>query len=189
MASIRSFLPALAMILCLSGCSMPRIIVLNDPLNARQHNDLGVAYQQRGEADLALREYERAARLEPEWVRPWINRGNVLAEQRQWRLAEKSYRQALRREDGNDEAMNNLAWVLLKAEKTNEALVWAEKAVAAKPRESAYLDTLAEIRIACQDFAGARQAVKEALALDPSEDLRQILEQKLSLLDNLTPQP
>lgn len=186
---IRRLLMSLVLALCLAGCSFPRIIVLNDPLDARQHNDLGVAYQQRSELDLALREYERAARLEPQWARPWINRGNVLAEQGQWRQAAKSYRQALRREAGNDEAMNNLAWVLLKTGKSDEALIWAEKAVAAKPQDPAYLDTLAEVQIACHDYAAARQTVTAALALVLPEELQQSLEYKLSLLEDLTPQP
>jgi Tfp pilus assembly protein PilF len=168
---------------------MPRVIVLNDPLDARQHNDLGVSYQQRGESDLAVREYDRAAELDRQWARPLINRGNVQAERGEWRQAQKSYRQALRREPGNDEVMNNLAWVLLRAEETGEALEWAEKAVAANPREPAYLDTLAEIRIARHDYAGARQAIAEALALDPPAELRHSLEQKSALLDDLSPLP
>jgi Flp pilus assembly protein TadD len=168
---------------------MPRIIVLNDPLDARQHNDLGVSYQHRGESELAIREYDRAAELDRQWARPLINRGNVQAEQGEWRQAEKSYQLALRREPGNAEAMNNLAWVLLRAEETAEALDWAEKAVTANPREPAYLDTLAEIRIARQDYENARQAIAEALALGPPEELRQSLEQKRALLDTLRPLP
>jgi Tfp pilus assembly protein PilF len=118
-----------------------------------------------------------------------INLGNVQAERGEWGQAEKSYRQAMRREPGNAEAMNNLAWVLLRAEKTGEALDWAEKAVAANPREPAYLDTLAEIRIARHDYAGARQAIAEALALDSPEELRHSLEHKRALLDTLSPLP
>jgi Flp pilus assembly protein TadD len=174
---------------CLFGCSMPRVIILNDPLDARQHNDLGVSYQQRGESDLAVREYDRAAELDRQWARPLINRGNVQAERGEWRQAKKSYHLALRREPGNAEAMNNLAWVLLRAEETGEALAWAEKAVAANPREPAYFDTLAEIRIARHDYAGARQAIAEAFALDPPEELHHSLEQKRALLDTLSPLP
>jgi Tfp pilus assembly protein PilF len=173
---------------CLFGCSMPRFIVLNDPLDARQHNDLGVSYQQRGESDLAVREYDRAAKMEPKWARPLINRGNALAERSEWRQAEKSYHLALRREPGNAEAMNNLAWVLLRAKETGQALAWAEKAVAANPREPAYLDTLAEIRIARHDYEGARQVIAEALALAPPVELRQSLEQKSVLIDPLADQ-
>jgi len=185
----RPVLLSLLAMFCLFGCSLPRVIVLNDPLDARQHNDLGVSYQQRGESDLAVREYDRAAKLEPQWARPLINRGNVQAERGEWRQAQKSYRQALRREPGNAEAMNNLAWVLLRAEETVRALDWAEKAVAANPHEPAFLDTLAEIRIARNDHAGARQAIADALALDPPAELRHSLEQKRALLDALSPLP
>jgi Flp pilus assembly protein TadD len=189
MTHFRPLLLGFLAILCLGGCSLPRIIVLNDPLDARQHNDLGVSYQQRGESDLAIREYDRAAKLEPQWARPLINRGNVRAEQNDWRQAAKSYRQALRREPGNAEAMNNLAWVLLQAEAAGEALAWAEKAVAADPHEPAYLDTLAEIRIVRHDHEGARQAIAEALALDPPEELQRGLEQKRALLDSSSARP
>ena len=74
-----------ATLLC--ACSLPRVIVLNDPLDARNHNNLGVSYQQRGEFDLAGREYDRAAELDPAWGRPLINRGNVHAASGAWREA------------------------------------------------------------------------------------------------------
>jgi Flp pilus assembly protein TadD len=85
--------------------------------------------------------------------------------------------------------MNNLAWVLFRAEDTERALDWAEKAVAANPGEPAFLDTLAEIRIARHDHAGARQAIADALALAPPAELRHSLEQKRALLDVLSPLP
>ena len=168
----------------LNGCSLPRVIVLNDPLDANDHNNLGVSYQQRNEFDLAVREYNRAAELDPAWGRPLINRGNALAASGKWREADKSYRQALKREPDNAEAMNNLAWVLLRSGEAAEALTWAQKAVAAAPREPAFIDTLAEIEIAGRDYAAARQSLKRALALSPDPELRESLEKKLAGLDS-----
>lgn len=173
---------SLLLALLLGGCSLPRLIILNDPLDARQHNDLGVAYQQRGELDLALREYERAGELDSNWAQPLINRGNVLAVSEDWSGAQKSYRQALRRAPGNAEAMNNLAWVLLQAGDLPQALNWAGQALQLQPQNPAFLDTLAEIQLAAGEFAAARQTIEQALALDPSPDLRQGLEQKRSRL-------
>lgn len=170
--------------LFLGGCSLPRLIVLNDPLDARQHNDLGVAYQQRGELDLALREYQRAAELDADWARPLINRGNVLAANQDWNGAAKSYRQALRREPGNAEAMNNLAWVLLQAGEGAAALDQARQAVSIEPLQPAFLDTLAEILLAQKAFSEARRIIDQALALAPSPQLRASLERKLSELDD-----
>lgn len=166
-----------------AGCSLPRIIVLNDPLDARQHNDLGVSYQQRGESDLALREYERAAEMADDWARPLINRGNVLAVLGELRQAEKSYRLALRREPDNAEAMNNLAWVLLQTDETEKALEWAEKAAAERPGDAAVLDTLAAVQIACRDYPAARRTVARALLLDLDPPLRNEFQQKQAHLE------
>jgi Flp pilus assembly protein TadD len=133
------------LILFLTGCSMPHVIVLNDPLDARQHNDLGVAYEVRGETDLALREYRRAAELDSQWDLPLVNQGNVLAGEKDWQRAERSYRAALDRNPANAEAMNNLAWVLLQKGDLKEARVLAEQAVKASPDNPAFRDTLSRV--------------------------------------------
>ncbi len=179
---MRCFLIPIALLL-LGGCALPRVIILNDPLDARQHNDLGVTYEQRQEHDLALLEYNRAAKLDSSWDQPLVNQGNVFAARGDWQQAEKSYRQALRRKPANGEAMNNLAWALLQRGDTEQALEWASRAVAALPRDAACRDPLADIRLARGERAAARQAVDEALALSPGEELRRALENKLQLLD------
>lgn len=175
--------------LLLGGCSLPRVIVLNDPLDARQHNDLGVAYQQRGEYDLAVREYDRAAELARDWALPVVNRGNAQGAAGDWKAAEKSYRLALRREPENAEAMNNLAWSLLQGGEADAALVWAERAVSAAPDEPAVLDTLAELQLARGDLPAARAAVEKALALDPGPSLRGGLEGKRARLEVMGVRP
>lgn len=131
--------------LLLAGCSLPRVIVLHDPLDAREHNDLGVSYQANREFDLALREYQRAAELNTRWARPLINGGNTLAALEQWSQAAGLYRDALQRQPEQAEAMNNLAWVLLQQGDLLQARHWAEKAVTSSPHTAAYLDTLAEV--------------------------------------------
>ena len=39
----------------ISACSLPRIIVLEDPLSPEEHLNLGVAYERKGELDGAIR--------------------------------------------------------------------------------------------------------------------------------------
>jgi Tfp pilus assembly protein PilF len=134
------------LILLLAGCSLPRVIVLHDPLDARQHNDLGVIYQADKEFDLALREYQRAAGLDDRWARPLINGGNTLAALEQWSQAAELYLDALQRQPGQAEAMNNLAWALLQQGELAQARSWAEQAVAVDPGVPAYLDTLTTVR-------------------------------------------
>lgn len=182
-------LPLLVMFtaLLVAGCSVPRVIVLNDPLDARGHNDLGVSYEARGEEDLALREYDRAADLDKNSARPLINRANVLAARKDWKGASEALRSALRREPQNSEAMNNLAWVLLQSGDPNRALPWAEEAVALAPSEPAYLDTLAEIRLARGERQAALHLIDRALALSPPPALKQSLEKKRRRLSAARP--
>lgn len=162
------------------GCTLPRIIVLNDPLDARQHNDLGVAYEQRGEFDLADREYRRAAELDREWALPLINLGNIAARQSEWQGAANHYRDALLRRPDHAEAMNNLAWVLTRDGRPAEALLWAQQAVATAAEDPRCWDTLAEVYLALSRPADAREAAAQGLLLNPSPVLRKALEDKRS---------
>ncbi len=176
------FLPVMLLVFLLGGCSLPRIIVLNDPLDARQHNDLGVSYQQRGDDDLALRAYQRAAELDEDWAQPLLNRGNVFAARQDWAAAAADYRRALRRDPEQAEAMNNLAWVLLQAGQGKEALEWIGQALEREPARADFLDTLADIHLAAGDTAAARQALDRAMAAHPGPDLRHALETKRARL-------
>jgi tetratricopeptide (TPR) repeat protein len=164
-----------------AGCSVPRIIVLNDPLTAVQHNDLGVAYEQRQDFELALRSYGRAAEMDRAWAQPLVNAGNVHAAAGQWRQAEANYRQALRRQNDDAGAMNNLAWVLLRQDRLDDALQWAQRAALADG-QPAVLDTLAEVHLAREEYADAAPVVARALALEPAADLRRELEKKKEVL-------
>jgi len=45
----------LALCVTLSACSIPRIVVLSDPLTAQEHNDLGVSYELMDEKNSPLK--------------------------------------------------------------------------------------------------------------------------------------
>ena len=144
--------------LALAGCATPRIVVLSDPLDAREHNDLGASYETSGELDLALKAYETAAASDRSWDQPFINMGNVHAALGDWTQAAASYQQALKRNPENPEAMNNLAYALVNLDKPREALEWSSKAVQVEPGNPLFRATLA------QALAGSGERQK-ALAL------------------------
>ena len=133
----------------LAGCS--HIVVLNDPLSAAEHNDLGYYYETGGYPDLAKREYQNALKLDPHLTRARVNLGNLEARAGRWGTAEDHYRRALR-ESADADALNNLAVALLRQGKSlDEAEALAAKAVAAGgERDSIYRSTLAEVRAARQ---------------------------------------
>ena len=132
----------------IAGCS--HIVVLNDPLTAAEHNDLGVAYEAAGKHDLALREYRKALKLDPGLVRARVNLGNLESAAGRLDRAEDCYRRALRDAPGDADALNNLAVTLVRRSRSlAEAESLAVKAVAAGgARDSIYRATLAEVRAA-----------------------------------------
>jgi len=137
----------LAWALGVSGCG--RIAILTDPLSAAEHNDLGVAYEKRGERELAEREYRRALTHDRHFARARVNLGNCAAARGQWSDAARQYRRALVDIPGDPDARNNLAFALLRQGHASQEAEWlARSAVALAPSaaaDSTYRTTLDEV--------------------------------------------
>jgi Tfp pilus assembly protein PilF len=148
----------------IAGCG--RIVVLGDPLSPEEHNDLGVAYEARGEMDLAAREYRRALRQRPRFVTARINLGNVCRRMGSLDDAEREYRRALADAPASPEACNNLAALLAeRGLRLEEAERLARSALQADTSRSAvYAETLGEVLEAAGKEVEARRAFEEALA-------------------------
>ena len=135
-------------LVAVAGCS--HLVLLHDPLSAREHNDLGAAYETQGKFDLAAREYRAALRLDPRLGLARVNLGNVAAARGDWPAAERCYRRALRDSSTDADAMNNLAVALVRRRRhLDEAATLAARAVATGgARDSIYRATLAEVEAA-----------------------------------------
>ena len=119
---------------------MPRIVVLEDPLSAFEHNELGVIYERSGEPDLARQEYLKAAQKDASWPVPLFNLGNLAYAQGDPDRAEHFYRQCLALDGTDADVMNNRAHVLHETGEDIEALDLIERALAMERRPE-YLDT------------------------------------------------
>jgi Tfp pilus assembly protein PilF len=144
---------AVAGAMCLAGCG--HLVVLHDPLTPAERNDLGVAYEAKGEYDLAAREYNRALKGDPRMVRARVNLGNLSARKSDWSAAEREFRRALSVDKDDGDANNNLAVALLQQnKKLDEAEAAVSRALAVpSTRDSIYRTTLTEVKA-----ARARQA-------------------------------
>jgi Tfp pilus assembly protein PilF len=158
----RSILALFLLFLLLAGgCSrIPKIIVLEDPLTAAEHVDLGVAYERKGELDLARREYERALRKDRKFYRARVNLGNVFLAKKEYGKARKEYLLALELRPGDAEATNNLSWAaIFSGEGINEALARMESVVSGPGgRRPALLDTLGVLRMRANRPGAAAEA-------------------------------
>jgi len=136
-----------AIFLLLAGCSLPRIIVLEDPLSPEEHLNLGVAYENKGEWESAIKEYKAASKKLPI---AYTYLGNVYFQKKEFQFAEEYYREAIKKDPENADAYNNLAWLYLtKKEQLEEAEQLASKAIKLNPsQKDIYQDTLDQIRAA-----------------------------------------
>ncbi len=134
---------ALCLCIC-SACAMPRIIVLTDPLTPEEHLDLGIAYEQKKEYDMAIKEYQAAARK--------LRKANLyLANARflnnEPDRAEALYRLIIKDDPQCADAYNNLAWLLYTQKRDlPEARDLVSKALSLNPAgKENYMDTLNKI--------------------------------------------
>jgi len=128
----------------LSSCSLPRIVVIDDPLTPEEHINLGVVYEKKGQYDEAISEYKKASKTLPV---AYLYMGNASFLKGDLEGAEQFYRRAIREDSTNADAMNNLAWLYYKLGKNlDEAEALVMRAIEIRPeRADAYRDTLMKI--------------------------------------------
>jgi tetratricopeptide (TPR) repeat protein len=127
------------------ACSLPKIIILDDPLSPEEHINLGVAYEKKGEVDNALKEYRLASKKLP---LAYLYMGNIYFQKNDFDEAESAYKKAIKKDPQNADAHNNLAWLYYtKKENLDEAESLALKAIELNPlKKELYQDTLVKIR-------------------------------------------
>ena len=139
------FLFAAGLLACASCAAMRAVIDPHqDTLSAKEHLDLGQAYEAEGQPGRAVVQYEQATDI-PE---AWLFLGNAHYALGEYDQAEEAYREAAKALPDNAEARNNLAWVLYEqGGDLNEAEELARQAVALAPAgsEAQYQDTLDKI--------------------------------------------
>ena len=139
------FVCLLYTVMLLASCNFPRIAILSDPLSPEEHINLGLAYEKEGDINNALAEYKAAAKRLP---LAYLYIANLYFNQEEFEKAEYYYKEAIRKDENNSDAYNNLAWLYyVKGENLEEAKKLAEKAIRLNPgKKTYYQDTLNSIR-------------------------------------------
>ncbi len=125
------------------GCISVRRTGGPDPLSPAERINLGLAYEQDGKPDLALREYERAERGGLR-ATAQTYQANLHAALGDTREAERAYRLALATDPDHTMALNNLAWLLAREGRNlmeAESLIRHALSLNPEPREP-YENTL-----------------------------------------------
>lgn len=135
--------------LLLSGCSLPKIVVLHDPLSADEHVRLGGIYDSQGKVELARDQYRAAVRQDKKHGRAWTLLGDSAYRLKEYAEAEKAYGKALELDPESGDLHNNLAWVYVQQDKKlSKAQDMVMKALELFPdHRPYYLDTLGVIQL------------------------------------------
>src|SRR6266513_507680 len=163
------------------GCSfLPKVYEYHDPLTPQEHLALGVSYESKGNADLAIAEYKKVIenKAPGQSVTARVFLGNVYAELEQYDAAEQCYREALSLDPNRGQALNNLAalyvkqgTLLIQAESlARTAVTQAESEN--QPREKGiYLETLGEVLLQQGRYSAALESFHQAEAFNDRRHL------------------
>jgi tetratricopeptide (TPR) repeat protein len=163
---------AFFILLFLWGCYFPKIIILNDPLSAEEHDNLGRIYEAQGKLDLAEKQYREALAKDRKSATSLLLLGDLSYRTGNYAEAESAYKQAIHLQPGNGDIYNNLCWVYLSQnagiEKAEDLI---KKAMTAVPEHRAYYaDTLGTILLRLGRIDESITTLKEAVALLPTDN-------------------
>jgi Tfp pilus assembly protein PilF len=111
--------------------------IVTRPDDWSSHYNMGIFYQNRGEATLALESYETAASLYPESLLPLINSSVLYSYVGNQDKAESNLREVLKMDPGNEAANLNLGLLLAELGRLDEAEKALKAALDANPEQQA----------------------------------------------------
>jgi Flp pilus assembly protein TadD len=85
--------------------------VAKSPNKARPHNNLGLAYERRGQHERAMKAYEAAIRADPNYAEAHVNLGLIYYRQHRYDEAVKEYQAAIRNNNNLSKAHSYLGMV------------------------------------------------------------------------------
>jgi protein O-GlcNAc transferase len=139
------------------------------PRDAQACNDLGIAYVDAGDEDLALATFQRATTIDPNYARAWNNYGNALRLARQLPAAADAFGRAIAVDAGYALAWANFGTVRRELGDNANAEVALARAIAINPAQRLAIFTLAGLRREQGRLDDAVALYAEAARLDPAD--------------------
>lgn len=101
--------------------------------SAEQHFEQGNNFANTGQAEAALKAFDRALKLDPGFLPARYNRALVLVKQEKWREAKKELHEVVAMEAGHVDGLNMMGWVLYQLGELEASLGCLEKALEVNP--------------------------------------------------------
>ncbi|MCH8028372.1 MAG: tetratricopeptide repeat protein [Candidatus Dadabacteria bacterium] len=106
------------------------------PLTADNYITYGIDLYYKGEHEQALKAFEKALRINPDFADALNNRGSALRQLKRYEEALKAYEKAIEINPDYAEAWSNKAAALLNLKRPDEALLHSDKAVELDPKSA-----------------------------------------------------
>lgn len=131
------------------------------------HFNLGLNFAEQGQPDLAIRAYQRAVHLKPDWAEAHCNLGNLYSAKGQLDEAIASLKRAVALNPNFIEALSNLGNAYAKQGDLDSALNYHQKAIALRPNWAELHFNLADAYAQHQRFDDALPLYYKALEFKP----------------------
>ncbi|MEN6452080.1 MAG: tetratricopeptide repeat protein [Thermoguttaceae bacterium] len=139
-----------------------------DSRNALAHNNLGATLLGRGQVNAAMKHYQTALNIDPDYAKAHHNLGVVLAACGRPDEAIESYWRAIRLDPQYAEANNNLGVALAGCERFDEAIERYGRALEIDPDYAVAHNNVGIALVSCGRFAEARRHYRLALQIKPA---------------------
>ena len=138
-----------------------------EPCNAEEYNKRGDARHSRGELDLAIKDYDMAIELEPDYHKAYNNRGNAYAEQQKFDRAINEYNIAIELDPEHSHPYNGRGNAYREKGDIDQAIKDYTKAIKLKPDYHTPYNGLGEAYRERGEFDKAIENYTKAIELKP----------------------
>jgi Flp pilus assembly protein TadD len=159
-----------------------------DPGSAARRGNLGTVLFMRGRVADAIKEYEIEVRLLPDDARARSDLGTALLAQSDFTRAIPELRKAIQLDPKRATFRSNLGYALQLSGKSSEAIVAYREAIQLDPKlSSAWINLATSLARDPKTRGEARQALKTAAGLDPTDPRVKANLEELDALDKGSP--
>jgi len=146
-----------------------RFVLAREPGNGPANNRLGEICLRKGDTQTARAHFDKAMEADPPVPEAFLHVGTLLAREGKLKEARPYFDRCIQLAPDNDAALNNLAYILAEmGTDLDQALTYAQRAVAKKPDSADYADTLGYVYLKRNLNQNAIEVLRRIVAEHPA---------------------